>query len=168
MSRRRIWNEVQLWRIQWQQVETFLDRLDGARDDDRPLAVRCKALYDAAVVAERLSQRRGGAWLPNAGPMYSGPGGPGAVPAYEARQYHLPGAFDIEAAVAGLAFEDEEPATDPPKVRLDGTEDVFELWDPDSRSFLPLCVPAYGFGTFHYPPPQSARKRSWVPGLTQW
>ena len=156
MSRRRIWNEVQLWRIQWQQVETFLDRLDGARDDDRPLAVRCKALYDAAVVAERLSQRRGGAWLPNAGPMYSGPGGPGAVPAYEALQYHLPGAFDIEAAVAGLAFEDEEPATDPPKVRLDGTEDVFELWDPDSRSFLPLCVPAYGFGTFHYPPPQRA------------
>ena len=155
MSTRRIWNEVQLWRIHWQQVETFLDRLDGAKDEDRPHAVRCKALYDAAAVAERLSQRRGGPWLPHAQPMYAGPAGPGAIPAYEARKYDLPGAFDIEAAVAGLAFEDEEPATDPPKVRLDGTEDLFEIWDPDSLSFRSLAAPEYGFGKFLYPPAQT-------------
>jgi hypothetical protein len=165
MSTRRVRNEIQLWRINWQQVETFLDRVAGARDEDYPLAIRCKALFDAAVVIERLRLRREGVWMPH--PLRMGLGGGSSATikqSHDDRKYDLPGPLEIEMAAAGLVVDDEgKPEGDPPRVWLVGSEKLFDLWDADSKSFTPMVAPDYVFGKLLYPPSKTVHP--WIPGL---
>src|SRR5688572_4679017 len=103
----RLRSEVDLWRVSWQQVETFHDRVEGARDEDFPYAVRSSALYDAAIVLERLRLRREGTWMPH--PLRMGLGGNNASikTAFDDRKYDLPGPLEVEMAVAGLVVDDD-------------------------------------------------------------
>lgn len=162
----RVRAELDLWRISWQQVETFLDRVLGARDDDHPYAVRCAALHDAAIVLERLRLRRDGAWMPHPLRMRSSPGGgsPSLGVAFADRKYELPGPLDVEMAAAGLVVDDDgKPRKSPPKAALAGSEKLFDVWAPDSKRFVSIVAPEYAFGRLLYPPPASPHP--WIPGL---
>lgn len=149
---RRVRSEVQLWRMTWQQVETLLDRVQEAREDDRPDAVRCKALYDAATVIENIRLRREGRWMPH--PLEMGIERTASVTVkatYSDRKFDLPGPLELEMAAAGLKGDDEgKPEKDPPKVRLFASQSLFEIWDPETQSFQDLAAPAYIMGRLNY------------------
>ncbi len=53
---RRLRAEVDLWVVAWQQVETFLDRIAGAADQDGSARRKLQALLDVAAVVERARQ----------------------------------------------------------------------------------------------------------------
>lgn len=161
----RLRGEIELWRASWQQVETCLDRVEGARDEDLPYALRCLALYDAACVLERLRQRREGTFLPHPRRMSLGDENGSIGTALDDRKYELPGPLELELAVAGLVLDDDgKPEKSPPKVRLFGSEKLFDVWDAEQRRFVPLIVPRYAFGRLEYP--ASSTPHPWIHGLT--
>ncbi|HEU5076273.1 MAG TPA: hypothetical protein VFU02_18900 [Polyangiaceae bacterium] len=155
--------EFDRWRLVWQEVETYLDRVEGSRAGDAPHQARCAALHDAAIAIEHLRLRRDRKWLPPGLRMQSG-GSPVVAEAFAARKYELPGPLDLEIAAAGLIVdEDGKPLKSPPKVKLFGTEYLFDVWNPDTRQFEALLTPVYSFGKLLYPPPQS--QHPWIPLL---
>jgi hypothetical protein len=94
--------EFDRWRLVWQEVETFLDRVEGCRADDAPHQARSAALHDAAIALERLRLRRDRKWLPP-GLRVQSSGSPAIAEAFSARKYELPGPLDIEIAAARAA-----------------------------------------------------------------
>lgn len=155
--------EFDRWRLIWQEVETFLDRVEGCRADDAPHHARSAALHDAAIALEHLRLRRDRRWLPP-GPRMRSSASPTIAEAFSARKYELPGPLDLEIAAAGLVVdEDGKPLTDPPKVKLFGTEYLFDVWNPETHEFEALLTPVYSFGRLLYPPPQSPHP--WLPML---
>lgn len=49
---RNLRRELDTWKLAWQQVDAFLERIDGMRDQDEPFAKRCLALLTTARVIE--------------------------------------------------------------------------------------------------------------------
>ncbi len=164
-TRSRVQTEIDRWRMSWQEVETFIDRVEGSRDEDAPYRVRSLALHDAAIVLERLRFRRDGTWMPHPHRMHQS-GNAQLANSVEERKYELPGPVDIELAVAGLELdrEDGKPVTDPPKVRLFGSEYLFDVWDEEEAKFVELVSPEYCFGRLMYPAP--ATPHPYIPGLS--
>src|SRR5690606_22657718 len=105
--RSRVQSEIDRWRMSWQEVETFIDRVEGSRDEDEPYRVRSLALHDAAIVLERLRLRREGAWMPHPRRMQEHGSAQISNSAAD-RKYELPGPVDVELAVAGLELDQED------------------------------------------------------------
>lgn len=142
-SARLVRRELDVWKLVWQQVETFLDRIDGARDQDDPHRRKLEALLRAAGVVER---RRA---LELGEPSLSDPVVDSLPTQYwdsaaeetkptssfdypvrlgawakELRRWRIPGADEVELAVGFLATSDDgNEAVD--KVRLPAPQDVF-------------------------------------------
>ena len=103
--RRRLKNELQLFRSAWMQVETFLDRIDDARDQDSWYDLRCRALAAAAEAVEGNRLRLYGYRLLPA--AWDTPDNVASVPDLDTRANMLPGGVEVELALTGLHTDDE-------------------------------------------------------------
>lgn len=165
---RRLRKELQLWRMTWQQVETFLDRLEGVRQDDAEDAWTAAVCYEGLDQVEALRARRSGYRLARGTPFAT----PSAVPdaddaptaplpwdpgtprpsslatGFAAWNRHLPDALDVELAAAPLQVNEEGKVGDPPKARLIATEAVLTVYSEAARNFVTVYAPHYGFGRY--------------------
>lgn len=139
--------ELDLWRTAWQQVETFVDRIDGARDQDEPHRVKLEALLRAANVVERRRALLLGtvalsdAVVESLPTRYHDPADGSTKTAseeaawsMELRRWRLPGTDEAELAAGNLATTDfdfeADDGGDPPRaldeVVLPRRRDIFE------------------------------------------
>lgn len=93
--------ELDLWSTAWQQVEAFLDRVDGARDADDPHREKAEALLRVAGVVERRRALTVAGVVLAEPAVDAMPGGGGGWDA-PVRTLRLPGADELELAVANL------------------------------------------------------------------
>lgn len=135
---RRLRQEVDLWAVRWQEVETFLDRISGAADQDATPRRVVEALLVVAGVVERarapLETQPLGAPAVAELPTHRTDGSDGTEPitdawALEDRKARLPGLDDLELAAGPVS------ATDHGGKPLDG--DLKEV-----RLMAPASVPA--------------------------
>lgn len=119
---RQLVEEMQLWSLVWQQVEAFVDRVDGARDQDRDADTRLQALLKAAQVVEQERIKRNED-APLGDPLIDAPPRPSLTLGWGAdhRIWRLPGTDEVELAVAQL-FAD--PALNEPE------KDKIEMFEP--------------------------------------
>jgi len=100
---RQLIREMELWKLVWQQVETFVDRIDGARDADNRDAERYLALMLAATVIERERSLKLEDAVLGDPVAYEAPRpNLGSGWAKDHRIWRLPGTDELEIAVANL------------------------------------------------------------------
>ncbi|MCB9947520.1 MAG: hypothetical protein H6842_06810 [Rhodospirillaceae bacterium] len=150
---RTLAGEIDLWKLAWQQVETFVDRIGGAKDQDAPHARKLDALLRAARAVEHQRLLRGET-APLSDPIIDAlPPGVSALQVWSAsyRQWRVPGLDEGELAVHSLSTQDDkdEPVLD--QVRLPPITDLFQIRvAPDDPRFagsadgmVTLRVPSY-------------------------
>ena len=136
----RLLNELDLWRTAWNQVETFLDRIDEQRDKDAPYAELVAAWLDVATVVEHHKARTGDDdWLDD--PIRPGPS-PSAAITTDAMALRVPGVDDIEAALAPLEGDADSLKNN---VILRPNPTLFELRTDEGAQAV--HAPDYDFGT---------------------
>jgi hypothetical protein len=155
---RQVRRELDLWKLVWQQIETFVDRVDGARDQDDPNRRKADALLRAAGVVERqravelgvpslsdpvvdrLPARYWDAGTESTKPTSSLPGGGWAR---DLRRWRIPGNDELELAVGLLGTTGIED--DPPEaldvVVLPGPRDLFRR--VEDGALATVRVPSY-------------------------
>ncbi|MEQ1955836.1 hypothetical protein [Mesorhizobium sp. CN2-181] len=146
--------EMELWKLCWQQVEAFVDRVEGARDQDNSAEARFHALLNAALVVERERALRSET-APLGDPVVTGEPRPSLATGWtgEYRIWRLPGADEAELAVAQLY---EEPGSGQDPVQLLPPRDFYSYFvEPSDKKFaksdngeITVRMPAYpGAGT---------------------
>ncbi len=103
--------EVDVWKLAWQEVETFVDRLDSAVDQDASHGKKTDALLAVAAVIEHQRAQR-----VEEHPTLSDPLIDRATLGFnlislwsdDYRKFRMPGNDEIEAAVAGLKSADPD------------------------------------------------------------
>lgn len=147
MSTRRLRAELNVWRGVWQQLVTFLDRIDGAADMDEPQVKILSALLPVMGVIERARARATGLGLGAAlGCAPRGKGMPArGVGDLTGVENRLPGVEDQEFAAAMLKTNDDGELDDDPSARLWGTVTLFTFRD-EKHGDVTAAVPAYDFG----------------------
>lgn len=167
---RRLRQELQIWRMTWQQLETFLDRLEGAREDDATNAWTAACCYEALDQVEALRCRRKGyrltrdmgfappPYVPDADdapdddidpwtPLRQGFNG--LVTKHDDAQKRLPDALDVELAAAPLNVDDEDgKSKNPPTVRVIASEYLLTVWSDKAGGFVDVHAPDYDFGRY--------------------
>ena len=121
---RRLRAELDLWKLSWQKIETLLERIEGARDQDRPHLNKLEALLRVARVVEHqralqfesrplsdpVIDRLPASWLNPAIRLVADLDREQAW-SPEFRGWRIPGSDEQELAVANLAmpegFEDQ-------------------------------------------------------------
>jgi hypothetical protein len=151
---RQLIAEMEQWKLLWQQVEVFVDRVEGLRDQDASAAARFEALLTAAMVVEReRALRLDSKSLGD--PVIADPPQPDLATGWTAdyRVWRMPGSDEAELAVAQLY---EEPGSGQDPVQLLPPRDVFayfvERSDPkfalSDNGQITVRMPAYpGRGT---------------------
>lgn len=128
---RTLRRELDLWKVAWQQVETFLDQIDGARDKDDPDRRRMEGLLRLARAVEHHRARSGAAdplgdpvitRLPTRAYRPADDATETSIAAWDEkyRVWRLPGADEVELAVALLNVDDDGEANESvvlPRVR---------------------------------------------------
>jgi hypothetical protein len=147
LSTRRLRSELLVWRGVWQQLVTFLDRIDGCADMDKPQVQVLSALLPVAGVIERAYARAVGFGLGAA--LACAPRGDG-MPArslgeLQAVAARLPGAEDQEFAAATLKPKDDGTLDDDAPALLWGTATLFTFRDEKHGDVQVIC-PAYDVG----------------------
>jgi hypothetical protein len=147
VSAGRLRSEFTVWRGVWQQLTTFLDRIDGAAEMDEPQVKILSALLPVMGVIERARTRAAGMGL---GPALScaprGRGMPGrALGDLVGLVNRRPGVEDQEFAVAMLKTNDDGELEDDPTARLWGTKGLFSFRD-GKHGEISVAVPSYDFG----------------------
>ena len=152
---RRLRQEVDLWGVVWQQVETFVDRISGAADQDASPRQKVEALLAVASVVERarrpMETRALGApvldGLPTTRADESGDSEPISDPwSPEDRTARLPGLDDLELAagpVSAVDANDEPIDDDLTEVRLMGGRSVPVRVDPRTGVITMGVMPSY-------------------------
>ena len=114
---KRLRRELDVWRVVWQEVETFVDRLEQLRDEDDAPERRMLALLRAARVVEHEQVRRSSGTVGSGqdflgDPMVDELPRLGALPtglseawSLEARKARLPGVDYAELAVANIELD---------------------------------------------------------------
>jgi hypothetical protein len=101
---RNLRTELDLWKLAWQQVETFLDRIEGAQDQDRSSASKVRALlraaravehqraarFDVKFLCDPFVDRKTTEW------------------SLDYRKWRIPGADELELAAGNLLTDDSE------------------------------------------------------------
>lgn len=145
-------NELNLWKVAWQQIETFLQRIDSARKQDQPHQRRCEGLLRGARAVEHQRRLFGSAkalsdpivdrlpdrWY-NAEAKTGENLSPAQVWSLPFRRWRIPGTDELELAVGNLLTSDGEVAeTVVLKADLDfGFDMRFSENDPLVRVRLP-------------------------------
>jgi hypothetical protein len=134
---RRLRQELDLWKIAWQQIETFLERIDGARDQDQSHRRKLDALLRAARVVEheramRVDDRPLSDPVIDEMPRYwsnptSGVQSISEPWSLDYRKWRIPGMDELELAAANLATQAEEGAPVLEKVGLPPDREIFEI-----------------------------------------
>jgi hypothetical protein len=147
VSVRRLNAELAVWRGVWQQLVTFLDRIDEAADMDEPQVKMLAALLPVMGVIERARARATGQGLKPALGVAPRGVGLGAKNAAElaAVADRIPGVEDQEFAAAVLKPDDEGKLPDDPPAQLWGTLTMFAFRD-EKHGAVEARVPAYDFG----------------------
>jgi hypothetical protein len=147
---RRLSAERDLWRGVWQHVDTFLDRISSASDNDKTHATTMCALYPVFAVIERARQRSVGYSLSPA--TTAVPGGEGlsvGLSTIEKGAGRIPGVEECEYACAPYAVskDDDGNATidDPPKIILQRSVKLAQFRDL-KHGEVTLRTPTYEFG----------------------
>ncbi|MFO1026470.1 MAG: hypothetical protein U1E70_14950 [Acetobacteraceae bacterium] len=113
--------ELDLWKLAWQQIETFLDRIEGAQNQDRAAANKVAALlrvaqviehqraarYDVKYLCDPFIDRQTTQWD------------------RDYRKWRIPGTDELELAVGSLATNDDDGALE--SVVLFPPADLFEV-----------------------------------------
>jgi hypothetical protein len=143
----RLRNELGVWRGVWQQLTTFLDRIDESAEMDVPQVQIISALLPVMGVIERARQRATGIGLAEAltcAPRGVGmPWRTGSVIAAVAER--LPGVEDQELAAATLKTNGDGKLDADPPAELWGTMTMFRFRD-EKHGEAQAVVPAYDFG----------------------
>lgn len=141
---RRLRQEVDLWGVTWQQVETFVDRISGAADSDASARRLVEALLAVAAVVERARQpiepKALGAPVCNG---FSWPPDPWSPTGRAAR---LPGWDDVELAAGPVSAVDAEEKPidgDLTLVRLMAARWVPVRVDPRAGKVVMGAMPSY-------------------------
>ncbi|MFB9316990.1 hypothetical protein [Cryptosporangium minutisporangium] len=153
--------ELDLWATGWQQVETFLDRIDAARDADDPHARVAEALLRVADVVERGHARRdpptalsppvvealpGHHWSPGSQAVVGTDSTFAWAP--EQRRWRVPGTDELELAVAQLRTSvDDGDVTVHDQVRVPRERPIFTRSAQPGDPPALLRLPAYPGGT---------------------
>lgn len=158
--------EMQAWRSAWQQIETFLDRIDSARESDRPNADKMRAMLRivAAIEEERRIRAGTGFDVPleiaeqregirktdelGAPSLYAFDVTPETAPAFK----RLPGAYDVELSVAPLKGllndRGELKAQFARYADLLMNPALFRRFDDKTTTWIPVIAPDYDFGAW--------------------
>ena len=141
---RRLRQEVDLWGVVWQQVETFVDRISGAADSDGSPRRLIEALLTVAAVVERARQptetKALGAPVLTSLPSIPDPWSPAD------RAARLPGLDDLELAAGPVSAVDanNEPIDDDlTEVRLMAARSVPVRVDPRAGVVTLGVMPSY-------------------------
>ena len=143
---RRLKSEMALFRAAWMQVDTFLDRIDGALDEDSWYDLRTRVLGVAAEALEANRLRRSGYRLLSV--RWDRPDQVWAsLPSQDTREITLPGSIDAELAMAGLEVNpDGKVPSNDRRAWLPASRDLFEVFDDDADDFRMRHAPHYLFG----------------------
>ena len=101
---RTLRTELDLWKLAWQQVETFLDRIEGAQDQDRSGARKVQGLLIVARVIEHQRAARLDVkflcdpFIDRLTTEWS----------LDYRKWRMPGSDELELAVGNLETDDSE------------------------------------------------------------
>ena len=151
---RNLAGEIDLWKLAWQQIETFVDRIEGAKDQDAASLRKLDALLRAARAVEHQRVLRNET-VPLSDPVIDQlPTGLSATDAWsvEYRKWRLPGLDECELAAANLLMDsgnEDNPLTD--TIRLPPLTDLFQIRveesDPrfagSADGLVTLQVPSY-------------------------
>lgn len=147
---RRLSAERDLWRGVWQHVDTFLDRISSAQDNDKTHAAAMCALFPVFAVIERARQRSVGYSLDPALPAV--PGGEGlsvGLATIQKGSGRIPGVEECEYACAPYAVKtDDDGKTeieDPPKILMQRSVKLAKFRDI-KHGEVTLRTPTYEFG----------------------
>src|SRR5260221_8928598 len=96
--------ELDLWKLAWQQVETFLDRIEGAQDQDRSSARKVQALL---IVARLIEHQRAARFDVKflCDPFVDGKPTEWSL---DYRKWRMPGTDELELAAGNLQTDDSE------------------------------------------------------------
>ena len=148
---RRLRAERDLWQAVWKHVDTFLDRIESASDDDRTHVETMCALFPVFNVIEAARQRSVGYRLGAA--LAAAPGGldaaghlvgtvnQGGLTSGE----RIPGVEDCEFAVAGYHVNDDGEIDDPPGSFMSRSVTLARFRD-EKHGEVTLRTPTYEFG----------------------
>lgn len=142
---RRLQGERDLWKAVWRQMETALDRIDAARDQDEPHVKTMCALLPVFGVVERARHRANGYRLDDAlGASPAGVGRGNVGGGQLVSTTRIPGVEDCEFAVTGMKVDDDGELTDAAFLWRTTTLAVFR--DEKHGTDVVLRAPAYDFG----------------------
>jgi hypothetical protein len=96
----RLRDEMSLWRMAWQHIETFIDRIDETRQKDQIHAAATQALIQAAAALEYERKLRDGTGLDQPLEIALDPSDVAGVLLAGNATNRLPGAYDLDIAVA--------------------------------------------------------------------
>jgi hypothetical protein len=148
-------DEFQLWQAHWRQVEAFMERIDEASAADDEYRRKFLALLDVVTAIEderrirsgvglaaplEIALRRGDTGVDKKGELEGDPGD----------SHRVPGAYDLEIAVAPINIPYDKPIDDPSKltnVALTPNEHaLFTVYDETSEAWRTISAPSYDFG----------------------
>ena len=150
---RRLSAERDLWRAVWQHVDTFLDRVSSAEDNDKTHATTMCALYAVFNVIERVRKRSAGYGLEPATPAVPGGVGLTARPdTIASGAGRIPGVEECEYACAPYATTKDDDGNitideDKPKIILQRSIELARFRDL-KHGEVTLRTPTYEFGFF--------------------
>lgn len=148
---RRVSQERDVWQHVWKHVDTFLDRIDAAADQDKPHATTMCALFPVFGVIEGARQRSVGyrldaALAATAGGTRSDGTLIGTVGAGDLKSSsRVPGVEDCEFAVAGYHVNKDGELDDPPRSFMTRSINLAEFRD-QKHGHVVLRTPTYDFG----------------------
>jgi hypothetical protein len=164
---RVIKQEMQVWRSGWQHVETFLDRIDSARETDQDYADKAQAMLQiaGAIEEERMIRTGTGLDVPleiaeqRAGVRKTSELGDISPHAFEAKppeapafKTRLPGAYDVELSVAplkGILNDGGELKSDFTRYAdLLVNPTLFSRFNDTTGTWDPVIAPGYDFGAW--------------------
>lgn len=148
---RRLRAERDLWQAVWRHVDTFLDRIASAVDDDTPHVQTMCALFPVFNVIESARLRSVGYRI--AAALAATPGGLGASGQPIATVHdgdltsgqRIPGVEDCEFAVAGYRVTEDGKLDDPPWALLSHSIPLARFRD-EKHGEVVLRTPTYDFG----------------------
>jgi hypothetical protein len=150
---RALVDELRLWKTVWQQVETFLDQIDGAAERDGPHRRRMEGLLRAARAVEH-EQARADAGRALGDPVVTAmPTGAYVVSSGETvpignawddavRRWRIPGADEAELAAGLLAVTDDGKIHDDEIIALRPPIAVMQQVN-DEGTVVTLSLPSY-------------------------
>ncbi|RKH13887.1 hypothetical protein D7X74_21010 [Corallococcus sp. CA047B] len=143
---KRLSMELDGWQAAWKQLDAFLDRVDGAAEQDSPYVQTVCALLPVFSVIERARRRAVGIALSPALP--SAPGGAGlpglTTAALVGGEQRLPGVEELEFAVGTIGTNSDGELTKASV--LAGTVTLFAFRDEKHGGEVAVRVPTYDFG----------------------